>query len=102
MLREPIIGTSEVPVLNDLTLWYLEEVLIEMRRVDFGVNNDNHIRREEVMRTLIVKVEEVEEADNAAAAKISEENVAAVDLPCLYSTMSGLIKRGIDVQDRIT
>ena len=92
VLREPILGTGEAPVLNDLPLWDLEEVLLKMRRVDLGVNDDDHLRGEEVLRELIVNVEEVAEAENAAAAKIAEETVDAVDIPCLYSTMSGLIK----------
>ena len=42
------------------------------------------------------------EAENAAAAKIAAETVEAVDLPCLSITTPGLIKRGIDDQERIT
>ena len=42
------------------------------------------------------------EAENYAAAKISAETVVAVDLPCLSSMTPGLIKRGIDGQERST
>ena len=42
------------------------------------------------------------ESENAATAKISEETVEAVDLPCLSKTMSKLIKRVIGCQERIT
>ena len=40
------------------------------------------------------------EDENAAAAKIAAETVKAVDLPFMYSTTPGLIKRGIDGQER--
>ena len=53
---------------------------------------------EEALRTSIVKVEEVVEAENAAAAKIYADTVEAVDLLCLTSTTPGIIIRGIDVQ----
>ena len=41
------------------------------------------------------------EAGNAAAANIAVETVEAVDIPCLSSTTPGIIKRGIDGQERI-
>ena len=44
----------------------------------------------------------MDDAENAAAAKIAAETVEAVDLPCLSSTTLGLIERGIDGQERIT
>ena len=47
-------------------------------------------------------MEEVVEAENAAAAKIAAETVEKVDLPRLSRTMTGLVKRGIDGKERIT
>ena len=102
MLREPIIGTGKSPVLNDLPLWDLAEVLLERRRVYFGGNDDNHLRGEDALRVSVVKVEEVVEVENAAGDKIAAEAVEAVDLPCLSCTTPGPIKRGIDGQERIT
>ena len=82
-----------------LPLWDLAEVLLERRRVKFGGNDDGHLRGEEALHTLVVKMEEVVEAENAAAAKIAVETVEAVDLPCMSSTSSGLTKRGLDGQE---
>ena len=57
---------------------------------------------EEALRSLVGKVEDLVEAENAAAAKIAAETVDAVDLICLYSMTPALIKRRIDGQERIT
>ena len=57
---------------------------------------------EEALQASVVKVEEVVEAEKSAADKFSLETVEAVDIPCMYSTTPGLIKRGIDRQERIT
>ena len=70
--------------------------------MEFGGNDDGHLRGEEALRASVVKVDEVVEAENAAAAKIAAETVETVDLPCLSSTTRGHIKRGIDGQERIT
>ena len=51
---------------------------------------------------LVVKVEEVVEAENNAAVKIAAETVDTVDLTCISRTTPGLILRGIDGQERIT
>ena len=51
---------------------------------------------------LVVKVEEVVEAENVATTKIAADTVKAVDFPYLYSTMPRLMKRGIDGQEQIT
>ena len=95
-MRDLMIGTDKAPVLNDLPLWYLVEVPLERRRVEFGGNDDNHLRGEEALRVSLVKVEEVVEAENAAADNIAAETAETVDLTCLSSTMPGLIKRGVD------
>ena len=51
----------------------------------------------------VVKVEEVVEAENSAVAKIAAETVVVVDIPFFLSrTTPGLVKRGIDGQERIT
>ena len=97
-----MLGPSEAPLLNELPLWYLEEVLLEGRRVDFGGNDDDHLRGEDALQASVVEVGEVVEAENAATAKIDAETVEAVDLPCLSSTMPGITKRGIYGQERIT
>ena len=102
VLRDLLLGPGEAPVLNDLPLWDLAEVLPERRRVEFSGNDDDHLRGEEALRASVIKVEEVVEAENAAAAKIAAETVEAVDLPCLSSTTPWLFKRGIDGQERIT
>ena len=102
MLRDLILGPGEAPVLNDPPLWYLAEVLLNSRRVEFGGNDDDHLRREDSLQASVIKVEEVLEAENDAAVKTSAETVEAVDLPCLSRKMPGLIKRGIYVQERIT
>ena len=44
MLRNLMLGTSKAPVLNDLPLWELAEVLLGRRRVEFGVNDDDYLR----------------------------------------------------------
>ena len=75
-------------------------MLLERRRVEFGGNDDDHLRREEALRASVVKVDEVVKAENAA--KIAAETVEVVDLPCLSSMTPGLIKIGIDGQERIT
>ena len=54
------------------------------------------------MRASVVKVEEVVEAENSASDKIAVETVEAMDLPCMYTTTPGIIKRRIDGQERIT
>ena len=41
------------------------------------------------------------EAENATTTKIASETLDAVDLPCLSSTMPGLILRGTNGQERI-
>ena len=97
-----MIGTGKALVLNEPPFWDLEEVLLERMRVEFSGNDDNHLRGEEALRASIVKVEEVVEAGNAAAAKIAADTVESVDLHFLSSTMPGLSKRGIDDQERIT
>ena len=97
-----MLGPSEAPVLNDLPLWELTKVLLERRRVEFGVNDNNHLRGEEALRASFVMLEEVVEAGKVAAAKIDAETVEAVDLPCLSRTMPGIIKIGVDGQERIT
>ena len=51
--------------------------------MEFGGNNDNHLRREGALRALVFKVEEVVEAENSAADKITAETVDAVHLTCL-------------------
>ena len=56
---------------------------------------------EETLWALVVNVEEVVEAGNAVAAKIAAETVEAVDLTCLSTTTTGIIKRGIYGQERI-
>ena len=77
-------------------------MLLDRSGVEFGVNDDKHIRGEEALRKSVVKVDEVVDSENAAAAKIAAETVEAVDLPCMSSTSSGLTKRGLDGQERIT
>ena len=47
----------------------------------------------------VVKVEEVVEAENAAAANITANNLEAVDITCLSRKTPGLIQRGIDGQE---
>ena len=42
------------------------------------------------------------EAENDSADKIAEDAVKEVDLPYLYSTAPGIIKRVIDSPERIT
>ena len=71
VLRDLLLGPGpgEAPVLNDLPLWELVEVLLERRIVEFGDNDDDHHRRGEALRASVVKVEEVVEAENAATAK---------------------------------
>ena len=44
VLLDLMLGPGEAPVLNDLPLWDLVEVLLERRRVEFGGNNDDHLR----------------------------------------------------------
>ena len=39
-----MLGPDKALVLNDTPLWELEEVLLKRMRVDYGGNNDNHIR----------------------------------------------------------
>ena len=68
--------------------------------MEFGGNDDGHLRGDEALWALIVKVEEVVETENAA--KIAAETVEEVDLPFMSSTTPGLIRRGIDGQERIT
>ena len=76
-------------------------MLIERRRGELGSNDDENLRGEEALQVLVVNVEEVMEAENSATAKIAVETVEAVGLPCLSSTTTGLIKRGIDGQEGI-
>ena len=102
VLRDLMIGTGKAPVLNDLPLWDMAEVLLERKRVEFSGNDDRNLRGEEALRASVVKVEEVVEAENSAAAKIYADTVEAVDLPCLSNTTPGLIKRGTGGQERIT
>ena len=44
VLWDLMLGPGEAPVLNDLPLWELAEVLLERRRVEFGGNDDDHPR----------------------------------------------------------
>ena len=44
VLWDLMIGPCEAPVLNDLPLWEVAEVLLERRRLEFGGNGDNHLR----------------------------------------------------------
>ena len=44
VLWDLMLGPSEAPVLNELTLWDLKEVLLERRRVEFCVNDDDRLR----------------------------------------------------------
>ena len=44
VLWDLMLGPRESPVLNDLHLWYLAEVLLKRRRVEFGGNDDSHLR----------------------------------------------------------
>ena len=77
-------------------------MLLDRSGVEFGVNDDKHIRGEEALRKSVVKVDEVVDSENAAAAKIAAETVEAIDLPCVYSTNPGIIKIAIDGKDSIT
>ena len=63
VLRDPILGPSESPVLNDRPLWDLAEVLLKRRRVEFGGSEDGHIRGEEALQASVVKVGEVVETE---------------------------------------
>ena len=54
-----MLGPGEAPVLNDLHLWDLSEVLIKRRRVELGGNDDDHIGGEEELLASVVNVEEV-------------------------------------------
>ena len=58
MLRDLMLGPGESPVVNGLTLWGLVEDILEMRRVEFGGNDDNHIRLEEALWAPVFNVEE--------------------------------------------
>ena len=42
MLWDIMLEPGESPVLNDMTLWELAEVMIKSRRVEFGGNDDSH------------------------------------------------------------
>ena len=44
VLWDLMLGQGEAPVLNDLPLWELAEVLLERRRVEFGGNGDDHLK----------------------------------------------------------
>ena len=44
VLWDLMIGPDKAPFLNDLPLWDLSEVLLESRRVEFGGNNNDHLR----------------------------------------------------------
>ena len=66
--------------------------------MEFCGNDDVRLRGEEALRKSVVKVEEMVEAINAVAAKIDVDTAESVDIPCISSTTSGLIKRLIDVQ----
>ena len=44
VLWDIMIGPYESPVLNNLPLWDLAEVLIERRRVDFNGNDDKYLK----------------------------------------------------------
>ena len=101
MLRGLMLGPGEASVLNDLPLCELSEVLLRRRRVKFSGNDDNRLRGEEALRESAIKVEEVAEAENSAAAKIVAEPVEAVDLSCLSCTTPGIIKIGVYVQECI-
>ena len=91
-----MLGPGDSLVLNKLPLWELVKVLLERRSVDFGGNDDDNLKVEEALQALIVKVEEVVEAENSATDNISAETVDALDLPLLSSTTPGLNRRGID------
>ena len=73
-------------------------MLLDRSGVEFGVNDDKHIRGEEALRKSVVKVDEVVDSENAAAAKIAAETVEAVDIPCLSRKTPGLLLRVIDGQ----
>ena len=44
MLWDLMLVSGESPVLNDLTLWELVEVLLENSRVELGGNDVDHLR----------------------------------------------------------
>ena len=44
VLWDLMLGPGEAPVLNDLPLWELAEVLLDRRWVEFGGNDDDHPR----------------------------------------------------------
>ena len=44
VLWDLMLGPGAAPVLNDLPLLELAEVLLEIRRVEFGGNDDGHLR----------------------------------------------------------
>ena len=44
VLWDLMLGPGEDPVLNDLPLWELADVLLERRRVEFSGNDDDHLR----------------------------------------------------------
>ena len=67
------------PLLNDLPLWELSEVLLKRRRMEFGGNDNDHLRGGEALQASVVKVEEVVEAENSAA-----DNIAADILILCY------------------
>ena len=102
VLIDLMITPGDAPVFNDLPFSELAEVLLERIMVDFGGNDDNHLRVEQALLALVVNVEEVMEAENDAVANIDAETMQAVDLPCLSSSTPGIVKRGIDGQERIT
>ena len=70
--------------------------------MEFGGNDDNHIRGEEALRASVVKVWEVVGAENADTDMITADTMEAMDIPFLSGTTPMLIKRGVDGQDRIT
>ena len=94
-----MLGPGKAMVLNDLYLWDMSEVPLESRRVEFGSNDNEIIRGEDSLRVSLFKVEEVVEAENAAAANITANNLEAVDITCLSRKTPGLIQRGIDGQE---
>ena len=64
MLWDLMIEPGKSAVFNDLPLWELAEVLLKKKSVEFGGNDDDHLRRRRHYGRRF-KVEEVVEAENA-------------------------------------